>query len=883
MEKLRKSLKNIGEFGKSRVSEVRRTFETGITELQRYGSGSVNQIADQISTDPFDQKVLRSLDRFGLSRSSPGSAPTVVRPELDYVEIGNDRFVGELDNFFCRIVVSIPRLSIDEISNIRLLRCSDGPIEGITKPSISAMIDGLPQNFIFSRLSDSIIRSSEQGVPNVTSDILSLSNPFGRNIPISSEKIEAAPLPVNSNRQNFSDSLIDIRGDKSVVENLQFAIYRNSVSSPKRTEIPQNVAVRKDFTILPGQSISRSSALIESSNDRNFVEIVKLIPGNHRIVGDFIEFEYYDHTVTFGGRYTYYAVCCVPDKKNPRLRIDGPRSRMVTVDVIRMAPPSTPSVLFDVSSGNVRIDCRGKGDFLDHIEIFRKGGPKKNRSHVLATESALSVKTDSVELDSGFFHITDVPISQDRSCSFVDRNIPPGAEVFYRVYLVDSFGLKSSTPFSFSVKIPGIDSMNPMSVISLTAEQTIGGRAVRLSVATDRDKPVNVLVGRRDVSLRESSFRQPTQPDISHLSAQDAKRTRAHNQAFDRSSPLAWSGAFIGVTGTLYMDDLTVQRDHIYQYSADVIGRDGSVISRQVSEFVTISNRPIIDHPASITSSVELDPSGEPSHVRISWDRGTVDFSVLDLIGDQNVLAASSERSVFQVERREIGKSVWKPLPAVTGNFFIDEVGSKPAPSFRPEYVSVGLEYEYRVFAMQSGGYISNRTEPVRVAVLPPVSPPQKIWVRSSSTAVRPLLIAVSWDYRGSSIDRWIIERAVVNKIYGARINSIDSEEIRSLDFKKVAEVHRESSRSRSISSDSKQTPNYVIGNRSFIDSDVDLLNNFFYRIAAVDISGKISEWVYCGISMIDSPFDRKFFSTLSDDEKNSLSKSPRKIDGWGI
>jgi hypothetical protein len=183
---------------------------------------------------------------------------------------------------------------------------------------------------------------------------------------------------------------------------------------------------------------------------------------------------------------------------------------------------------------------------------------------------------------------------------------------------------------------------------------------------------------------------------------------------------------------------------------------------------------------------------------------------------------------------------------------------------------------------MQSGAFISVHTEPVRVSIVPEIFPPPVVFVRSTQMSARPVSIVVSWQYDGIFVDGWEVQRAVTNKIFGGRVTSMDSSIARGLSYIGIASVTRESSRGLGVSSDDRVfDPRIFMGNRSFIDRDVSVANSYFYRVRSLGHNGLQSDWSYGGILLTDSPFDRKFMSSLSDDEKSHLLLDQSPIPGW--
>lgn len=857
IDQLRRAVTDLAEKGKASVGAVRSAFVAGTAPVQTASSGSAADFVTRFGGVGVSAQIATSTSRLGLLTANPGTTPRPPRPELDHVEVGHDRAVGVLDSFFARVVVSLPLGDLSRANTIRVLRASNGPVAGVRKPNFSAMIDSMPLR-AGSKNQDPIALAAfavdRVGVGNQLTSLVADDAFADQRSAVSSGSLRAPLARANTNRGVTSAGLVSLAADRSVIENVDFYVNRRTLDPQPAPANPLSVGIRTGINVLQGSAVGSSTTFSPVGNGQEFREVARIAiaPSSYVTIGSFAEFEYVDPSVVFGGSYTYYAVCSDRDGN------DGPRSRLVRAEIVKRSPPAAPHVLFGVIAGRPRFSIRCSGSFVDRVEVFRKGGRSFAEAH------------------NGFLHVTDVGTGGDRSATFTDADVSPGQRLDYRFYAVDSFGVKSGTPFSCSISLPDHGSTIPLTLPSITAEQDRGGRNVRVTVGSDDPRVTSFVVTRKDLSTNDISMRQSTTPDYFTLGRTSAKRGRSRSgPALSQYSSKAWTGVLPCVSGSAQMSDLSVEFDRSYQYSVRSVDLRGNVSSDVRSQPLLVTVKPVSDAPVSLSGTVIADDGGTPSLVRLHWTVGTNDFPPQDLIGDQDVLNATIQRSVFQVERRRVGEAVWQPLPAVTGDTFDDVVSSREAPSYRPPYARAGLEYDYRVIAMQSGGFLSTYTDPLRIPVVPEVFSPGTLWVRSTDTAVRPLHAVLSWQYEGEFVDGWDIERAAVNKVFAAKLVSVDSRDVQGLAFSRIAEVKRESSRTTS------GDRTVYVGNHAYVDTDVDMANSYYYRIRAVDLAGRASAWSYGGVSLTDSPHDRKFFSVLSDDERVALAGDPRPIVKW--
>lgn len=878
---LRRAVEDLSARGTREVDVVRQAFVTGAPPQATFSSGSKSDFINRFAAPGIGSEIVRSTAMFGLSTAVVSAPVPPPRPELDRIEVDNDRSRGVLDSFFARVVFSMASSDLSRVSYFRVLRARAGRAHA-PAPAFSAIADSTPfgsRTKSFELVSNSAFRASEIGVGNVLTRFVADDRFSNQRVVVSSSSLRPLPPVLNTNRRGVSAAgLVSIpNGDRSVIEDVTFYVNQRTIAPRAPLSVPLSVGQRQGLSVLQGSSIGASTSIISVGNSVGFSEVARIPASRGTQVGSFMEFEYVDPSVVYGSAYSYYVVAV------SSVGFESVRTRIVDVEIVRSIPPSTPEVMFAVLGNVPRFSITCSGSFTDHVEVFRRGGTPPQEVRLLSTQKAMIDRGSSLLMDSGFYHIGDVGIGPARSSTFVDRNVSPGQSLEYRIYSVDSFGLKSATPFSCSVFLPDHGKVVPLQTPSITAEQVTGDRIVRITIWSEDPRVTSFVLSRRELTTREKPYKQPNHPAYFTLGTTTAVRARSRSgPSMSQFSSKAWNGIIRAVSGSGQFDDTAIEFDRIYQYSVHGVDLRGNLTADAPSTPVFIAVKPVVDAPAGVTGTLVSDQSGNPSGVLVEWSAGTLDFSPLELIGDQDVLSATSQRSVFQVERRQAGASVWHALPPVTATHFIDPVSSVPAPRFRAGYAELNAAYDYRVIAMQSGAFISAHTDSVRVVVTPEIFPPDVIAVRSSPTSLRPLSVVVSWRYSGVFIDGWEIERAVTNKIYGARIPSMDSSLARNLSYTGIGRITRESSRALGISSTGRPLdPRVFAGNRFFIDRDVSMANSYFYRVRAFDAVGRTSDWTYGGILLTDSPFDRKFMSSLSDDEKSSLALDPRPIPGW--
>lgn len=864
---------DLAAFATDSVKIVRDAFVVGTPPLQTVGSGSVASFVSGLTKHPVGSKMVRSTSHLGLKTSTAGSSVPPPKPELDSADVVEGPS-GVLDQFSVKLVVSIKGEHLDRVKSIRIMRAKLGPVKA-PRPAVSAMswAPSIPGRSSMERNAAAAFRVDRVGIGNKLSSFIFDDPASNTRSVISPDAQELrSPLPPHNNNKGAATmGLLSLDGaDRSVLENLQFYLNRRAVSAVEAPSAPPlRIGGRFGVNVLKGNSVASSNdGIVQGPNSSEFSEIgrIDMASPSVRTIGDYLEATFVDKSVVYGAGFVYYVSCVGFDSA------EGPRSKLVEVAVVRTIPPEAPTVYYSVVGGHPRFAVRCPQG-TDHVEIFRSGR-SVDESVRLGTDQSLVVQGPATKIGQ-FWHLTDVGVGPDGSTTFVDKGAVAGDKLSYRVYSVDSYGMKCQTPFSCSIKMPDHGHNVPIPVPSITVEQAPGQPSVSVKMQVDDPRVAGFFIQRRDVTISEKSVHQANQPEYVDIGyARDAKR------AGSRRGPTLldadWPTYIPAPQGSASFVDTTVKLDRRYQYAVGAVDRRGNRTLLVGAQPVTVYSKTVIDPPTAFAARVVAD-SEKPTGVLLSWTGGTNDFSPNSIVGDQDVLAATAVRSVFQVERRQLGRPFWDALPATSESYFFDKVSDDPTPPYRPPYVIPGVEYEYRVMAMQSGGFISPRTDVLYVPVVPPPIAPAMIWVKTTPINTNPFSVIVSWNMSSEFVERWEIERAVTNKVFGQQITSMDSKAARDLQYVRVSNMTPEASRGRSLSEGSVDLDRSIyVGNRFYIDGDVHRANSYFYRIRTVGRLGAISPWAYAGVFIKDSAFDKKFFSVMTDETKISLTKDSR-------
>lgn len=632
------------------------------------------------------------------------------------------------------------------------------------------------------------------------------------------------------------------------------------------------------------------------NNAQEFQEVALFtprVPASPKFkMGDFAEYSFDDPSIIYGRVYRYFIVTIDKDGK------PGMRSRIVEVTVDGLRVPARPSnVRAGVINGFVSLVIDVDDQLVEKFEVYRRetetGSKFDSEFSVISGPEGFSVEDTKQEpLKNGFSQVGEVMAGIRSGATFYDRAVVVGRKYTYRVYSVDIFGNKSESPFETTIFVPDrslkqVDLLKPV----MLSEVDAFTRQVKLTFHCDDPRVVWLFLGRRDLTLKQPEFTPPHQVNNIRLGSgpvfvdgagtqQSAQGpTRFEDNHFDPGSRDTWNGVFRNQqTGSLTVFvDRTTRVDHTYQYRLYGVDVFGNKTSAEITPPIFVFNQPLLSSPVSFSGSVEVDSSGLIRGVRMRWLDSNINFSPEDQVGSQDALADTAVRSLFQLQRRRVGEEKWFDFPLVSGDSFFDptEILSGSSPNYRPSYLKVGETYLYRIQAFQTGNFISNFTHPVEVFVGQSVLAPVNFRARPSDPNVKPISVMLSWDTDPSSgiVDKWQIERVVVNNFAADRLNVRNPSDFSKLEFSPFREVFRESSRFRSRVLDGG-APFFLSSDHAFMDTDVKLGNTYFYRIRAVDVDGSSSSWVYKGAKMTEETFEQKVTHILDTSETSNFSDS---------
>jgi hypothetical protein len=602
-----------------------------------------------------------------------------------------------------------------------------------------------------------------------------------------------------------------------------------------------------------------------------------------------IEFSYVNATTEIGETYMYYVTTL--DER----AVESTRSRIVKVTMESVISPSPPlRVNWKQNSSYVVLSMLAvPTEDIEKFEIYRTDLTTRRPAVavpivVVSGKSGFTVDTETRDpIANGFSQIGEALNSRTGGASFIDRTTVMGRKYVYRVYAVDVHGNKSQDPKVVVVFVnergTRTRDLRRPTVLAEVDETT---KQIKLTIGSDDKRLISYFIARRNLTLHERAFVVPTGPSRVKLGVGRPYSNKKFEDTVLRSLDNSWTGYFSN-TPSLVFADKTSRVDNIYQYAVFGIDEFGEKTSYEISPPIFVSSRPLVSRPLNVT------PRTVSGTLVVSWDDGNLDIDPLDRIGDRDVLAATAFRTLFQVERKKLGEEKWFQFPLVETRFIEDKIGGtgEMAPAFRPPFLEVDAEYLYRVAAFQTGGFISNFSDPIAVNTFVPVTIPANFRVKTSDYKVEPFVVALNWDtLTGSGIvDHWTIERAEVNNYAAARLNVTNESDISKLSFTKLTDVLRESSRSRGRADDDwdKETSGsadirqlgVLSGQHHYLDSDVRFGNTYFYRIVAFGLNrGNQSRPLIRGVRVSDVSFDRKLNLLTTQSERDLLARSTEPL-----
>jgi hypothetical protein len=908
---------------------------------------SLDGLRDSISATT-NSVIEKSISNVLKIREQAGKQPVNnVVPQVDHVAVEIDKTKGTVDCFFSRITFNLPRKSVEsgDVCAVRIFRAVDDDPEFMKgRPPLSLYALEILSTLKRSNRSktfDSVSKIEKRMIESKIENSLSKLNPIDpiRNVRVSVDG-STATRQLSSTTKAKADDVAEstisqflipdafANVDKSVINDLK-SLRNIQIQNPTL-----RVAFESDSIIVGRKTVGAASGLgdaqastfasvvsnvsnfvIEKNNAACFKEIAFIPPDKmtRNIIGDTVEYTFDDESISYGKSYSYYILSV---DKNMQ---ESVRSKIVTIDVDGFRVPECPRrVNTSVQRSVVSLAMSVEDKLIEKFEIYRKETdrgfvkPEVRNLSVISGRSGMTLeKVARVRQQNNFIQIGESFIGSMGSSTFFDRSAIPGMKYTYRVYSVDIFGNKSECPRELELYIPEPQlKQNELRKPTMTVEVDSKTNKMKITFSSDDSRIKSFFIERRDLTIGQLGFSIPGAPSRTIFGNPDVGRSSSRfdgPKLSDGDRSLQWNGHFENDGEEITFIDVTSQVEHTYQYRVYGVDRFGNISPYDVSRPVFVANRPMVNAPVNLSSSLVYNANGDVQGVRLTWDNGNNDVNAEERLGSRSALNDTIVRSLFQIERRRVGEERWLEFPLIEETTFFDRVqdGTSESQLFRPEYLKLNERYIYRIEAIQSGAYISNFSSPIEVFVGSPVARPSNFKISPADTKIRPFYVTLNWDTPAESgvVDRWEIERAEVNNFAAVRLNFRDTSQLDRLDFKKFRTVFRESSRGKSFTSDDKLykavvgIPNGVAitnkqikldvlsdkvtvksaltsGQHSFSDSSVRFGNTYVYRIRAVSPDNEESQWVYRGVKVADDVFEKKLSIIISDDEKIALSKN---------
>jgi len=836
----------------------------------------------------------------------------LIVPEIEEVTVDIDKNAGAIDNFYVSIGFNLPASKLAGVKAVRVFRAEmDSPI--YSRPLSTLSPNGIQrlQTFRGRKNEDPSQRQmqlNEDQIPNSVSS-LNYFDPFtgDRVSAVGTNTLIISP-PVAGQNANplFLTARIPIalqHLDTSVLQDI------NTISNIKKNPVYGYDVSVDTSGIIGGQNVntglklgnqaqidlmgnkSDSKIIVDKNNKLDFQCISTFSPGNARMnprrVSDRCEFYFTDESVRYGRGYKYFIVTI------DNQMIQSARSIIATTVVEGLRVPERPAtVSADINQTSVSLTITVADQLVEKFEVYRFEDSLDRKQTVvartLADQEGFTARSYVREIsENNYLLIGECMNPPKAGAQFVDRSVIPGRHYIYRVYSVDIFGNKSESPFQEEVFIPDLEQQFvDLRAPSILVEVDATTHYVRITFSCDDEHVERLRLDRRDLTIGQVGFATPGEsPRIQFgMGRVKGRKGLEGEHLYDSDQTIVWNGIFkpIHHQQQVFIDK-SAALDHVYQYRMFGEDRYGNKTSYALSSPLLVSRRPLVNAPVGLSASVVYDQENIISGINVQWVESNIDISADELMASQTALADTSVRTLYQLQRQKRGEQIWRNFALQSGTTIFDPlvgVESQVAPNFRPPYVDANQVYFYRVQAVQTGAFISNFSFPIQVFAGYGAGQPRNFTVRTPDSYTRPFYAMLNWDTQANSgiVDRWEIQRDVVNNFAADRLNLKNPEDFQNLLFESFRIVYRESSRFSSKVQDapnaSEFLSNIIVGEHYYMDTQVDFGNTYFYRIRAITPEGYTSTWSYRALKITSPVFEQKWVPTLTDAEKSKLSTS---------
>jgi len=682
----------------------------------------------------------------------------------------------------------------------------------------------------------------------------------------------------------------------------------------------------------------RSNFIVDRTNRQEFQEIAFISPDklSGQIIGDNIVYTYEDYTIHYAKSYRYYIVTVDNNMA------ESTRSRIVQINVDGLRVPQAPTNAGGYILGNaIALNMSCDDLLVEKYEIYRKeltGKTNRGTKKISVLNGAKGYHiSDDIRppLPNGFTQIGEALNKVNVGGVFYDRDTKQGHKYVYRVFSVDIFGNKSESPKEFQVFWPEQDKHVDLATPQLLAELDAFTGHIKLTFQCEDTRVTQLFLARRDTSQGQAAFVPPGQ--IEHIKTGLTDHLRAGKRfddvryGYDPDKKLLWNGIFENHQEQIVFSDQAVVAEHTYQYQLYGIDKFGNRTPTVFSKRVFVAIAASVYEPQNLQAAVVSAQGNQVSGINLTWQDGNIDIAAEDRVGNREQLLETSVRTLYQVSRRRVGEDVWYDFPMTeqkslfdsaapaidpAGNIFpppsplftpsgfaeqtyLRQIGTQQSASIpsalvpdpqSPPQVIQNESYAYRVQAFQSGNFVSNYSAPIVINASVPVLVPLNFRVKPNDSKARPFYVALNWDTDVGSgvVDRWDIERAIVNNVAASKYNNLNVSDFADLDYQPFKTVYSESSRFRERTDDVQAqagllggtgATSLLTGQHHYIDATVEFGNTYFYRIRAISVvGGQSSDWAYRAVKVTDDSYEKKVDNVLTPIEKNNLATTSAPI-----
>lgn len=803
-------------------------------------------------------------------------------PEIDSVSVDIDKQKGVVDCFFSTLKFSIPtnKATNGRIKAFKIMRSMD------MNPMFTRGLGNLSLHGIDRLRSEP--NSSRQKNLNTLMQ-------FEKRLVESNVKNSVTNLVPIDSSTNLRNSAEEKPVDTTTIDS-------SVASDPRTIDIVANEnsldLSQKEIIVgkLPDQA-SKNQFAVDMSNSNGFKQVAFVSPDKltAKQIGDSSQYTFEDPSITFGRGYTYYVSTINSDM------VESVRSPLITIVIEGLRVPEMPKMFkaYQIDK-TICLSMLVDDQLVEKFEIYRKELNVKpttrfNSARVISADSGFtsSVMT-MVTLPNGFVYLGDsLNGSRGAGASFNDITAKPGAKYIYRVFSVDVFGNKSEKPAEAQIFFKDKFSKTvDLDTPHMTVEIDAKSNKMKITFGCVDQRVTAMFLTRRDLTIDQEIFTTPGEVSRNQLGTSQPGQGPNRflgSKIVGSQTDRPWNGLFMNDGSDIVFIDTTVAFDHTYRYKLEGNDKFGNKTSCVVSNAVFVNRHPMIDDPVNLTSSVDLSGSTIQG-ITLQWQDGNVSVTAEDKLGSQAKLTDTSVRNLYQLERRNSNDDKWSKFSLISETSFFDPTPSfagNEVPAFRPQFVVENQTYLYRVKAVQSGAFMSNYSTQVQVFAGLQVLAPEKLRISSCDAKIRPFYTIINWSTPEGSgqIDKWDIEKAEINNYAAASMNMADPDVFKNIRFSAFRSVGRESGRFRSLTADNvltEDTSSAISGMYHFQDAQVSFGNTYFYRIRAVGLDGRQSGWVYGGMRVTDTTFEKKLESIITNEERLELSnmKLPLTVKG---